>query len=269
MQNCVNYPSIVSLHCYQQRVPAIATVDGTKYREEVIAEHEKHDCHHAAIEAKCRCDMWSIEPTSVPLLVGLKRMEADLFLKVSAYMLDAYNDAQRGTISAWSWPSRVLTRLKADEVRIDSFTPFVPTADQIQYLNPVQQREFLSCIAAVGRKQTTKELSEALTVSLRFDGSVDRQQIDSKHVCAQIVTAEGDLISRFLGFCEPLQRGVTGYIQCIQQATKAIQPWNDLMKVTSSIVTDGESLNSGERNGLWKKMEEKALHDSSHGPLIK
>ena len=63
---------------------------------------------------------------------------------------------------------------------------------------------------------------------------------------------------------------MTGYVQCIQHATKPVQPWNDLMKVTSSIVTDGESLNSGERNGLWKKLEEeKSFHDSSHGPLIK
>ena len=56
-------------------------------------------------------------------------------------------------------------------------------------------------------------------------------------------------------------------MQCVQEATKAVQPWNDLMKVTSSIVTDGESLNSGDCSGLWKKLEEeKALHDSSHGP---
>ena len=54
------------------------------------------------------------------------------------------------------------------------------------------------------------------------------------------------------------------------KSNKGCAPWNDLMKVTSSIVTDGESLNSGDRNGLWKKLEEeKALHDSSHGPLLK
>jgi len=54
----------------------------------------------------------------------------------------------------------------------------------------------------------------------------------------------------------------------VQKATKAIQPWKDLIKMTSSIVTDGESLNSGERSGLWKKLEqEKSLHDSS--PLLK
>ena len=41
------------------------------------------------------------------------------------------------------------------------------------------------------------------------------------------------------------------------------------MKVASSIVTDGESLNSGVRNGLWKKIEEeKEVNDPSHGPLL-
>ena len=34
-------------------------------------------------------------------------------------MLDIDNDAQRRTIFAWSLPSRVLTRFKADEVKID------------------------------------------------------------------------------------------------------------------------------------------------------
>lgn len=103
--------------------------------------------------------------------------------------------------------------------------------------------EFLRCIAELGRKQTAEELLGALAVSLRVDGSVDRQQIDNKHVCVQIVTSQGDLIYRFLGFCEPVQHGITGYLQCIQEASKAILPWNELIKVTSSIVTDGESLN--------------------------
>ena len=107
----INYPSVVRLHCYQKQVPAITAVDGTRYREEVIAGHEKHDCHQAAMKAKHRCDMQSTEPTSVPLLAGLRHMEADMFLKISAYMLGVYNDAQRGTISAWSWPFCVITKL--------------------------------------------------------------------------------------------------------------------------------------------------------------
>ena len=85
----------------------------------------------------------------------------------------------------------------ADELKIDKFEPFIPTANQIQYLNPVQHREFLSCIAEVVQKQTAEELSGALAASLRVDGSVDQQQVDNKHVCIQIVTSNGELIHRF------------------------------------------------------------------------
>jgi len=61
---------------------------------------------------------------------------------------------------------------------------------------------------------------------------------------------------------------VSHYNESVQKATKTIQPWKDLMKVTSSIVTDGESLNLDECSGLWRKLEqEKSLHDSS--PLLK
>ena len=86
-----------------------------------------------------------------------------------------------------------------------------------------------------------QNIFSALAVSLRVDGSVDRQQIDNKHVCAQVVTSQGDLVYRFLGFKEPLAftRGIAGYVQCIHEASEAILPWNDLIKVTSSIVTDG------------------------------
>ena len=87
-------------------------------------------------------------------------------------MLDVYNDTQRGTLSAWSWPSSVLTRLMAADLKMDSFTPFIPNGNHIQYINPPQHREFLSCIASVGQKQLSSELREALAVSIRVDGSV-------------------------------------------------------------------------------------------------
>ena len=58
-------------------------------------EHEKHECHDAAVRAKHSDDMWRVEPTSVPLFAGLRRMEEYVFLKISSYMLDVYNDAQR------------------------------------------------------------------------------------------------------------------------------------------------------------------------------
>jgi len=85
-----------------------------------------------------------------------------------------------------------------------------------------------------------------------------------------MVMSLGELVHRFLGFCEPVERGVTGYVQCIVEASKAVLSWHELMKVASSVVTDGESLNSGDRNGLRRKLEEeKVSHDPSHGPMLK
>ena len=60
------------------------------------------------------------------------------------------------------------------------------------------------------------------------------------------------------------------YVQCIHEASKAILPWNDLFRITSSVVNDGESLNSDDHNGLWKKLEEETSDgDPNHGPLLK
>jgi len=70
-----------------------------------------------------------------------------------------------------------------------------------------------------------------------------------------MVMSLGELVHWFLGFCEPVERGMTGYVQCIVEASKAVLSWRELMKV-ASVVTDGESLNSGDHNGLWRKLEE-------------
>ena len=46
-------------------------------------------------------------------------------------------------------------------------------------------------------------LFHSLAVSLRFDGSVDRNQIDNEHVLAKIVNQKGEENLYFLGFEEP------------------------------------------------------------------
>ena len=120
---CTSYPSVVALHAHRQRTPPIATIGGTRYREEVVTDHEKHACHEAAVRAKRQHELWKSDPLSVPLIAGLRHME-DLFHKVGSFILDVYYDAQRGTLSAGSWPSWVLVRYMADELKIDKFEPF-------------------------------------------------------------------------------------------------------------------------------------------------
>ena len=101
----VQYPFVVALHCRRDCIPPIATSSGMRYREQVLIEHENHPCHDAIMKAKRRSELADVDPMSVPIISGLRNMEKSTFEKVSMSMLDVYNDTQRGTLSAWSWPS--------------------------------------------------------------------------------------------------------------------------------------------------------------------
>ena len=84
------------------------------------------------------------------------------------------------------------------------------------------------------------------------------------------ILLQGDVIQQFLGFNEPNKHGITGYLQSVKDASQSILQWSKVIKVISSIVTDGESLNSGDYNGLWRKLEEeKRIHNHSNQPLLK
>ena len=101
---CTNHPSVVALHAHRQLTSPIATIGGTWYREEVATAHEKYACHEVAVIAKQQYELRKSDSLFVPLTACLRHME-DSSYKVSSFMLDVYNDAQRGTLSAWSWPS--------------------------------------------------------------------------------------------------------------------------------------------------------------------
>ena len=48
-------------------------------------------------------------------------------------MFDVYNDAQHGTLSALSWPSRYLTRFAAAKQTMNgAFQPYEPKVDELQ-----------------------------------------------------------------------------------------------------------------------------------------
>ena len=80
-----------------------------------LIDHENHPCHDAAMKAKRRSELADVDPMPVPIISRLRNMEKSTFEKVSVFMLDVYNDTQRGTLSAWTWLSRILTQLKAED----------------------------------------------------------------------------------------------------------------------------------------------------------
>jgi len=81
----------------------------------------------------------------------------------------------------------------------------------------------------------------------------------------KIVTSEGNPELIFFKFEEPESRGVRGYYDAVKKAVNQVVPWDDLLALMSSIVTDGASINSADKNGLWSILEK----ERADLPLIK
>ena len=66
-------------------------------------------------------------------------------------------------------------------------------------LTPIGHNEFLSAIVSLEKEKLKDVLQNSLAVSLRFNGSVDRNQIDNEHVLAKTINKKKKKIFFFLG----------------------------------------------------------------------
>lgn len=162
-------------------------------------------------------------------------------------MITIFNDAKRITLSGWSWPSRHV----ASEMAIDFRCGRVPSTNiNLQYVTPIFHKEFLDCIVKGHIEKLKVCIKESLAISLRVDGSVDRTQKHNVFAMVQIVKRDATLATLCLGFDVPKNPGAAGYVQCLKNIVKNVLPWDEFFALIISIVTDGESLNTGHLNGL-------------------
>lgn len=183
-------------------------------------------------------------------------------------MTTVYNDAKRGTLSAFSWPSREIAFLKAAEYEAGHIPQiFQPKRNDLQYLSPDHHTDLLNCIVQVDKSAVKSKIMNALAASIRVDGSVDRTQKHNIHVMLNIIEDDGNSCLIFLGFCEPKGNNTAPeYYNCVKEAAGRIIGWNELLRIISSIASDGENLNSGDKGGLWILIEK---DKDSASPLIK
>ena len=82
-----------------------------------------------------------------------------------------------------------------------------------------------------------------------------------------VITDVGKMKTYFLGFDIPLGNGALAYQQVTQTIAEDIVPWDQLLSMTTSLVTDGENKNKGHLTGLWRRLkdEKRELND---GPFI-
>ena len=275
---CFKFPLVARMFSNKKnQVPALCTEHGTVPRKEVLEAHIASQMHKECVKAEMAKKLDEDEACKVN---PVKRMFSARQMQVSGKMArcfyTVYNDAKRGTLSAWSWPSREVAHMLGCNAEhslssVGGLGESVEVSNaSLQYLVPQTHADLLDCIVTANKDTLKQKVLNALAISIRADGSVDRTQIDNVHVMAKIVTTDGLCENVFLGFAEPKCRGAVGYCEALMDAASFTVRWDELFPNVSSIVTDGASINVGERSGMWTQLQElrnKSIHKTV--PLLK
>lgn len=102
-------------------------------------------------------------------------------------------------------------------------------------------------------------IKDALAVSLRVDGSTDRTAEYNTFVMANIVKSDATNKTVFLGFHTPKTGQAVDYFECVKKVVGDIVPWPGFLEMMTSLVTDGEYLNTGDFNELFAKVRAERL----------
>ena len=185
------------------RAPNICSENGIIPRKTPIDNHVKSVVRKECVKADKLARLSSNELlASASIDSQFIRGNKELANYVGNYIYTVYNDAKRGTLGAFSWSSRVVARNIGSEFDINTeFTYYEP--NDLRYVNHVGHRKFLSAIVSSEKRKLYDILQNSLAVSLRFDGSVDRNQIDNEHVLPKTVNQKGEESFYFLGFEKP------------------------------------------------------------------
>jgi hypothetical protein len=86
--------------------------------------------------------------------------------RIGRLMIEIYNNAKRGSISAWSWPASThVAHLMAREFKMNAPTAdFVPLDSELKYVTPMQHSDLMGYIV----KADMPRLKEKYKTHLRF-----------------------------------------------------------------------------------------------------
>lgn len=268
---CVEFPSIVKINLGKNRIPVIATKEGTRNRRNIVEEHFQSIYHQECKKAKL---MQINVPSNNANMIESFISKANTQLKshMSKLFCQVFVDAKRLTISAYSWPARYVAFEAGNSLDFENpNSPTIPSAINLQYVSPASHLDILSTIV---KSNTTfhDKIKNAIACSIRMDGSVDRTQIDKIYIMLKIINANGMMELLFLGIGQQKKRRVAGMMEAVTEGileNMSMDLYTVLMRKISSICTDGTNLNLGEKGGLWKYFEDEQMKLGSVVPLTK
>ena len=110
---CSEFPEICRQFAYRDRIPSIVQASGTRYQSGIVIQHHKSKIHSACVDAKRKKELFQHHSAVHPMLKCIADMDKEVRQKAIKCLYDVYNDAKRGTLSAWSLPSRVMAEYAA------------------------------------------------------------------------------------------------------------------------------------------------------------
>lgn len=173
--------------------------------------------------------------------------------------MEVYTDAKKLTSSAYSWPARYIASEAGKCYNFNSNAPTIPSDINIQYVNPKSHLDLLKTIVQSYREQFKLKIESARSYSIHIDGSVDRTQLDKIYVLLKIVNKSGEHETIFLGIGQKVTRGATGLFEAAKRAiidNVGEDIYALIMSRVTSICTDGETQNTGDKHSLWVLFEQ-------------
>lgn len=251
---CIKFPEIVKRNSSNNKPPPITTNGGTKYLEKTVKEHLNSKIHVECLKAYEQSLLTPAELIKkTPIGRCLDQSILILANHIGKLMIEAFGSAKKLTLSANTFPARVVMGNIANEFDDNNYKS-EESKYNLQYITPASFRDCLEIIVQCHRSKLEEFLINSLALSLRCDGSIDRSQIDKIYTMVKAISKDGSEKLYFLGAAEPQERGAEGLLGAVQNGCKmtlgSISP--NILKDVSSIVTDGASVNTGDKSGLWK-----------------
>lgn len=185
----------------------------------------------------------------------ISKANEDLANRIGSFCYSIYNDGKRLTLSAFSWPSRVVANVLGANFNINKTQVNSENNEQfnLQYINPKMHAQLMTSIVQTDSGLLEKKISNSLAFSMRVDGSVDRSNIDKIYILGKIVNQQGELQILFMGIAIQKERFAKGLHKALKTRINEIGPnfYDTCIQKLSSFVTDGANVNVGEVNGLW------------------
>ena len=184
--------TIGKMHSYRGKVPGICSESGIVFRASLFDDHFRSPLHEEAVNAyNVRKLSAGGQAPKTPMSMHISRANEAMANHVGGLMIEIYNNAKRGTVSAFSWPSCHVAHEMGSKFSMNSCALQLLSSLDLKYLNPAQHCQLMQYIVDADRPRLKERIQKCVAVSIAVDGSVDRFLVDNKHVNCRIVTKNG------------------------------------------------------------------------------